>query len=85
MRMKKLLVFVTILAVAFGIWAVLFRTNLMPKQKVTVSKFIQDIMLGGQKGFIRGIVSSEDSFTALIDTQAVGLQIQTRSSLVGYR
>ena len=71
MRMKKLWVFVAILAVGCGIWAVLFRTNLMPEQKVTISKFIQDIMPGRRKGLIRGIVSSEDSFTALIDTQAV--------------
>ncbi|MGB2866414.1 MAG: tetratricopeptide repeat protein, partial [Sedimentisphaerales bacterium] len=71
MRMKKLWILVAILVVACGIWAVLFRTNLMPKQKSMVSKFIQDVIPGRQKGLIRGIVSSEDSFTALIDTQAV--------------
>jgi HEAT repeat protein len=71
MRMKKLWLFVTFLAVACGTWAVLFRTNLMPKQKETVSKFIQDIIPGRRKGFIRGIVSSEESFTALIDNETV--------------
>ncbi len=71
MRMKKLWIFITILAIGCGIGAVLFQANLMPKQKVTISKFIQNIMPGKQKGLIRGIVSSEDSFTALIDTQAV--------------
>ena len=36
-----------------------------------ISKFIRDVMPIRRKGLIRGIVSSEDSFTALIDTQAV--------------
>ncbi|MFC1605083.1 hypothetical protein ACFL5F_08660, partial [Planctomycetota bacterium] len=69
--MKKLWTFVTVLVVGCGIGIVLFRTNLMPKQKVTVRKFIQDNMPARRKGLIRGIVSSEDRFTALIDTQAV--------------
>ena len=71
MRMKKLWIFVAILVVACGSWAVLYRTDLLPEQKAMVSKFIRDIMPVRGKGLIRGIVSSEDSFTALIDTQAV--------------
>ena len=71
MRLKKLWIFVAVLAVACGSWAVLFRTNLLPKQKAMVSKFVQDVRPARRKGLIRGIVSSEDSFTALIDTQAV--------------
>ena len=71
MRMKRLWIFIAVLVVAFGSWAVLYRTNLLPEQKAMVSKFIRDIMPIRGKGLIRGIVSSEDSFTALIDTQAV--------------
>ena len=55
----------------YRVRAGLYRTNLLPKQKSMVSKFIRDVMPIRRKGLIRGIVSSEDSFTALIDTQAV--------------
>jgi HEAT repeats/HEAT repeat len=69
--MKRLWILVALIAVASGAWAVLFRTNLMPKQRTAVSKFIEELLAVGRKGRIRGIVSSEGSFTALIDGQAV--------------
>lgn len=70
-KMKKLWILVAFVVVASGAWAVLFRTNLMPKQRTAVSNFIEDLLAASGKGRIRGIVSSEGSFTALIDGQAV--------------
>jgi hypothetical protein len=71
MKMKKLWVLVALLAVVCGIWAVLFRTNLMPDQKATVNEFIKDLLGVKPKGLVGGILSGEDGFTALIDTQVV--------------
>ena len=70
-KMKRLWILVGLVVVASGAWAVLFQTNLMPKQRTVVSKFIEDLVAANRKGRIRGIVSSDGSFTALIDGQAV--------------
>jgi HEAT repeat protein len=69
--MKRLWILVALVVVGLGAWAVLFQTDLMPKQKIAASKFIEDLLAVGLTGRIGGIVSSEGSFTALIDGQAV--------------
>ncbi|MFH1718596.1 MAG: HEAT repeat domain-containing protein [Planctomycetota bacterium] len=71
MRMKRLWILAAILVVVSGAWAVLFRTNLMPNQRIVVSEFIEDLLAGKRRGRIHGIVSGEDSSTALIDGQAI--------------
>ena len=71
MRIKKFWILVVILALAGGIWAILFKTNLLPEQKATVSKFFNKVVPFPRRGLIRGIVSSEGTFTALIDTHTV--------------
>ncbi len=71
MKTKKFWILVALAVVASGAWVILFRTNLMPKQRTAVSNFIEDLLAASEKGRIRGIVSSEGSFTALIDGQAV--------------
>lgn len=70
-KTNKLWILAVLLVVAGGTWGVLFETNLMPDQKAAVTKFVQKLLATGRKGLIRGIVSGEDGFTALIDDQAV--------------
>ena len=69
--MKKFLIFITVLVIGCGIGIVLFRTDLVPEQGETIRRLIHKVIPIQQKGLIRGIVSSEGSFTALIDNQAV--------------
>jgi hypothetical protein len=71
MKRQRLRILVALLMVACGIAAVLMRTDLMPNQKAMVDRFIRDLLPGSSKRLVRGIVSSGDSFTALIGTQAV--------------
>ena len=70
-KTNRLWILAALLVVAGGTWAVLFQTDLMPNQRATVSKFVKKLLATGRKGLIRGIVSGEDGFTALIDDQAV--------------
>ena len=76
---KRLWILVGLVVVASGAWALLFQTNLMPKQRTAVSKFIEDLVAANRKGRIRGIVSSDGSFTALID----GLAVREGESIYG--
>jgi len=71
MKINRLWILAALLVVAGGTWAVLFQTDLMPNQRAIISKFVKNLLAAGRKGLIRGIVSGEDGFTALIDNQAV--------------
>ena len=70
-KTNRLWILAALLVVAGGTWAVLFQTDLMPNQRAIISKFVKNLLAAGRKGLIRGIVSGEDGFTALIDNQAV--------------
>jgi chemotaxis protein histidine kinase CheA len=70
-KTNRLWILAALLVVAGGMWAVLFQTDLMPNQKAAVNKFAKKLLTAGRSGLIRGIVSGEDGFTALIDNQAV--------------
>jgi len=70
-KTNRLWILAALLVVAGGTWGVLFQTDLMPNQRATVSKFVKKLLATGRRGLIRGIVSGEDGFTALVDSQAV--------------